>query len=109
MWTHLSRQSIPQTEEKFVKTFRWEHSFFFSFTTLRFRSLFTSLFAAAYSHGEAAAADAPLHKVFSAHFEFFFYGGIAAIACSPDRDMISAVNICILFSFRCFIFYFQFP
>ena len=44
-------------------------------TTFRFRSLFTSLFVEAYSHGEAAAADAPLHTAFSAHFELFFLRG----------------------------------
>ena len=43
--------------------------------TFRFRSLF----AAAYSHGGAAAADAPLHTAFSAHFDIFFYRGVAAI------------------------------
>ena len=43
--------------------------------TFRFRSLF----AAAYSHGEAAAADAPLHTAFSAHFDIFFYRGVAAM------------------------------
>ena len=45
----------------------------------RFGSLFASLFAAAHNHGEAAAAYAPLHTAFSAHFDTFFYGGIAAI------------------------------
>ena len=44
---------------------------------MTFRS--RSLFAAAYSHGEAAAADAPLHTAFSAHFDIFFYKGVAAI------------------------------
>ena len=42
--------------------------------TFRFRSLF----AAAYSHGGAAATDAPLHTAFSAHFDIFFYRGVAA-------------------------------
>ena len=46
--------------------------------TFRFRSLF----AAAYSHGEAAAADAPLHTAFSAHFDIFFYRGVAAMYTS---------------------------
>ena len=43
--------------------------------TFRFRPLF----AASYSHGEAAAADAPLHSAFSAHFDIYFYRGVAAI------------------------------
>ena len=38
----------------------------------RFRSLFASLFAAAYSRGE----DGPLHTAFSAHFDIFFDGGV---------------------------------
>ena len=48
--------------------------------TMTFRS--RSLFTAAYSHGEAAAADAPLHTAFSAHFDIFFYRGVAAIYTS---------------------------
>ena len=44
---------------------------------MTFRS--RSLFAAASSHGEAVAADAPLHTAFSAHFDTFFYMGVAAI------------------------------
>ena len=36
---------------------------------------FRSLFAAAYSHGEAAAADAPLHTAFSAHFDIYILQG----------------------------------
>ena len=43
--------------------------------TFRFRSLF----ATAYSHGEAAAENAPLHTAFSTHFDIFFYRGVAAI------------------------------
>ena len=58
--------------------------------TFRFRSLF----AAAYSHGEAAAADAPLHTAFSAHFDVFFYRG-----CGNIYFSVSVV----------FIFYFRFP
>ena len=58
----------------------------------RFRSLFASLFAAAYSQVEAAAADAPLHTAFSAHFDIFVYGGL---------------RLYILFSFR-WVF-FRFP
>ena len=40
---------------------------------------FRSLLAAAYSHGGAAAADAPLHTAFSAHFDIFFYRGCGNI------------------------------
>ena len=59
--------------------------------TFRFRSLF----AAAYSHGEAAAADAPLHTTFSAHFDIYFLQG----GCGNVYFSVSVV----------FILYFRFP
>ena len=54
---------------------------------------FVSLFAAAYSHGEAAAADALLYGIFGP-FRYFFYRGVAAIYT---------------FQFPLFYFYFWFP
>ena len=60
--------------------------------TMTFRS--RSLFAAAYSHGEAAAADALLHTAFSAHFHIFFQGG-----CGNVYFSVSVI----------FILYFRFP
>ena len=59
--------------------------------TFRFRSMF----AAAHSYGEAAAADAPLHTAFLTHFDIFFYRG----GCGNIYFSVSVV----------FIFYFRFP
>jgi hypothetical protein len=40
-------------------------------------------------------------------FGVFFYRGVAAIACSPDRDMISAVKMYTwyIFQFPSFLFF----
>ena len=70
----------PSDWGKIFKTFRWGHSLFFLLSTMNAMTFrFRSLFAAAYSHGEAAAADAPLHTAFSAHFDVFFYRGCSNI------------------------------
>ena len=57
--------------------------------TFRFRSLF----AAAYSRGEAAAADAPLHTVFSAQFDIYFLRG----GCG---NIYFSVSVLLFFCFR---------
>ena len=115
-WLHLSLQSIPQTGEKVVKTFRWDHVFFkdeyYKHDDWYFIFYVSDLCLHLYLPQLTATTKQPQQMpLFTRHFRpilsFFLRGGCGNRLLARSRHDLSSGYVYIIFSLGCFIFLFS--